>query len=214
MSVLRRKSTKPPAAAKRRRRDGPSTQNHILDCAEKLFAERGFDSVSTSELTRAAGVAMGALYHHYPSKEALYAAATERLFAAKSSLPEGFLRLRAPAEQRLVKLVAWFTNSLMSDRHFALTLRRELLDPRPSTPHLLDKELFQQPLALFRELIRELQPKANTDELVATMLALLVGFANLKGIYTLFPGMRKTLSTPESIAEYTTRLLLRAIRTK
>ena len=48
-------------------------------------------------------------------------------------------------------------------------------DPRPSTPNLLDEDHFEQHLNLFKQLIRQVAPRANTDEAVVTMLALILG---------------------------------------
>ena len=117
----------------------------------------------------------------------------------------------APAEQRLTQMVTWFVRNVLMDKSFGLLLKRELLDPRPSTPHLLDEDVFHQQVCLFKALIAELAPQADSDEALAAMLALVFGFANMKGIYTLFPGLGKTLETPEEIAEYAVRLLLRGL---
>lgn len=195
-----------------RRRDGPSTENAILDTAENLFARYGFDGVSTKRLATEAGVAIGALYHHFPSKEAIYAAVTRRAFTLRSTMPKKLVESTEPPERRLIAMVTWFVRHVLLDKTFGLLLKRELLDPRPSTPHLLDKDHFQQQLAMFKDLIREVAPQADADEAVATMLALIFGFANLKGIYALFPGVRKTLDTPEEMAEYATGVLLRGLK--
>jgi AcrR family transcriptional regulator len=42
--------------------------------ATRLFAERGFDGTSIEAVLDAAGVSRGSLYHHFPSKEALFEA--------------------------------------------------------------------------------------------------------------------------------------------
>ena len=44
----------------------------ILASARTLFAERGFEATSIDDIALAAGVAKGAIYHHYPSKEAIF----------------------------------------------------------------------------------------------------------------------------------------------
>jgi AcrR family transcriptional regulator len=49
-------------------------RDEIVRCAARLFAERGFSSVSVDELGTALGVSGPALYHHFPSKDALLAA--------------------------------------------------------------------------------------------------------------------------------------------
>lgn len=212
MPTFIRKKNAATAEPSTRKRDGALTINHILSNAEKLFAKYGFDGVSTKLLATEAGIAIGALYHHFPSKEAVYAAVTKRAFAAKSALPKELLDSRESAEHRLARLVAWFISNVMHDKQFGRLLNRELLDPRKSTLKLLDKDHFQQPLLMFKELISELAPRANVDEAVASLLALIFGFSNLKGIYALFPGMRKTLETPDEIADHATQLLLRGLR--
>ncbi|UCV23645.1 TetR/AcrR family transcriptional regulator [Ferribacterium limneticum] len=212
MTTLQKKTLQPPPLHTVRRRDAPSTENKILNAAEKLFAKHGFDSVSTKQLAAEAGVAIGALYHHFPSKEAVYAAATKRAFAAKSTLPNDVKESKEPPARRLAQIVAWFIRAIIMDKSFGLLIKREMLDPRPSTPHLLDKDMFQQPLNLFKELIHQIAPDANVDEATASMLALVFGFSSLKGIYALFPSVRETLVSPEEIAEHATNLLLRGLR--
>lgn len=194
-----------------RRRNGPSTENKILAAAEDLFALHGFDAVSTSQLAAAAGVAIGALYHHFPSKEALYAAAIKRAFANKSTPPQDIQDSLDPPRRKLTRMVAWFTTTMVLDRNFGLLLKRELLDPRPSTPNLIDEDLFRKSLNLTKDLLSQLVPAADTDEAVASMLALLFGFTNLKGIQAILPSVRHMLATPEDIAEHIVSLLLHGL---
>lgn len=53
-------------------------KKEILDAAAILFAEKGYDNTSTSDLLEAVGIAKGTLYHHFKSKEAIMDALTER----------------------------------------------------------------------------------------------------------------------------------------
>jgi AcrR family transcriptional regulator len=57
-----------PSQAERR----AATTAAILASARALFAERGFEGASIDDIALAAGVAKGAVYHHYPSKEAVF----------------------------------------------------------------------------------------------------------------------------------------------
>lgn len=43
----------------------------ILDAAEKLFAEKGFESTTMKDITRAAGTSIGNLYFYFPNKDDL-----------------------------------------------------------------------------------------------------------------------------------------------
>lgn len=49
------------------------SRTKILGVASKLFAERGFDSVTIDQITAAAGMTRGAFYAHFENKAALYA---------------------------------------------------------------------------------------------------------------------------------------------
>ncbi|MBA3417481.1 MAG: TetR/AcrR family transcriptional regulator [Geodermatophilaceae bacterium] len=60
------------AQAERTRRD-------LLRVARELFVERGYARVGTEEIVARAGLTRGALYHHFPDKQALFAAVHEQL---------------------------------------------------------------------------------------------------------------------------------------
>ncbi|HZZ86712.1 MAG TPA: helix-turn-helix domain-containing protein [Caulobacteraceae bacterium] len=59
----------------------------ILAEARRLFAERGFESTSIDEIAAAAGVAKGAVYHHFESKEALFQRVLEEIQAGLLAAP-------------------------------------------------------------------------------------------------------------------------------
>jgi AcrR family transcriptional regulator len=48
-----------------------ATRRRILHAARELFARKGFDSASTRDLSRAAGIAAGTLFNYFPTKEAV-----------------------------------------------------------------------------------------------------------------------------------------------
>ena len=54
-------------------------KNEILDVAEQLFAEKGFDNASTNDIINRIGIARGTLYHHFASKEEILDALVERM---------------------------------------------------------------------------------------------------------------------------------------
>ena len=59
------------------RSEARDTRREILDAALDLFAERGYHATSTRALAAAVGVRESALYHHFPSKEAVLMAILE-----------------------------------------------------------------------------------------------------------------------------------------
>lgn len=56
------------------------TRNRLLDAAEALFCEKGFDGVSVRELTAAAGCNLAAVNYYFGSKDKLYAEMFRRQF--------------------------------------------------------------------------------------------------------------------------------------
>jgi len=64
-------------------RDAERSRAAILDAAERLFAERGFDAASLNDVAVAAGLSRGTPSYFFGSKEQLYEAVLECVFAER-----------------------------------------------------------------------------------------------------------------------------------
>ena len=58
------------------------TREVILDAAEKVFFQNGFEKTSVKMILEEAQIVTGSFYHFFPSKEALFEAVTERFLNA------------------------------------------------------------------------------------------------------------------------------------
>ncbi len=47
------------------------TRRRIVECARKLFNDKGFEQATTRDIADAAGIAAGTLFNYFPTKEAL-----------------------------------------------------------------------------------------------------------------------------------------------
>jgi AcrR family transcriptional regulator len=86
-----------------RERQAETTRQLLVSVARELFAERGYAATSIEEIIQRAGVARGALYHHFAGKDALFRAVYDavqadtasRVVAAALSGPDPWAGVRA-----------------------------------------------------------------------------------------------------------------------
>lgn len=60
------------------RKEAEVRKNEILDVADELFGQKGFDGTSTNDILEKVGIARGTLYYHFKSKEKIMDALIER----------------------------------------------------------------------------------------------------------------------------------------
>jgi AcrR family transcriptional regulator len=70
------------------------THTSILEAANRLFAEQGYNATGIAEICALAGISKGAFYYHFPSKQALFMAMLESWLAG---LEAGFSDLQQEA---------------------------------------------------------------------------------------------------------------------
>jgi len=68
-----------------RERQAEATRQLLVAVARGLFAEHGYADTSIEEIIQRAGVARGALYHHFPGKDALFLAVYQTVQADTAS---------------------------------------------------------------------------------------------------------------------------------
>ncbi len=89
-----------------RRLENEERRRLLVERATELFGEYGYEELSMSRIAREAGISKPLLYHYFPGKRALFAAAlqtaAEELSAATTPDPS-----RPPAEQVAASLLAF-----------------------------------------------------------------------------------------------------------
>ena len=83
-------------------------KNEILDVAEQLFAEKGFDNASTNDIIKRIGIARGTLYHHFGSKEEILDALVERMTR------DGIARAKAVVSDKSRPLLDRLTGAIIA----------------------------------------------------------------------------------------------------
>jgi len=126
-----------PAISQRPVRDAQRSRAAILDAAETLFAEHGFEGASLAQIATYTGLSRATPSYFFANKENLYVAVLERPFAEREvSTREAFSPLIAWAEEdtggslrsALTAAVDGYLGFLQRRPAFARLIQREQLD--------------------------------------------------------------------------------------
>lgn len=71
-----------------RRLDSEERRRLLVERATELFGEHGYEELSMSRIAREAGISKPLVYHYFPSKKALFAAALQRAAEELSAATE------------------------------------------------------------------------------------------------------------------------------
>src|SRR6201999_1757165 len=109
------------APARRPRADAERNRIRLLDAARAAFAS-GRDAVTLEQVARDAGVGIGTLYRHFPTREALVEALYRKELADLCATAEHLLKERPP-ERALRAWMDGFAGYLAAKREMADALR-------------------------------------------------------------------------------------------
>ncbi len=199
MSVATRPA--PPASK------GARTAERILDAAEPIFAERGFEGASLREIARSAGIQQPGLYNHFPSKQALYQAVLDR---ALTPMMEAMGAPLAESGDRAAALAGAMTDILLERPHLAALFQQALRSRASSPGARMMKRWLDRLFGRAMEITRSAAPEGTAPETLAIQI---IAMFNLTTGYFLsqraFAAMaRGQLTHPDNVARQK-RLLTR-----
>ncbi|HTM21395.1 MAG TPA: TetR/AcrR family transcriptional regulator [Kofleriaceae bacterium] len=172
-------------------------QRQILECAKKVFAERGFHAANISHICAEAGIGRGTLYQYFPNKKSVFTAllreTAERVRTFMEQRRQD-VRLPRPERMRREAVIAWTADRLREliqvafadERMLRIILReavgldmdveRILSDIDDALIAIVEQDLQ---LAIERGIVRELDPRVAATLIVGGVEKLLV--AALRG---------------------------------
>ena len=176
-----------PSLRRRTRRPAGGTAEAILDAAEALFAERGYEGAALRDVAERVGVRAPSLYNHFESKEALYAAVLERgvgpVLALLARAAEGDAGGRPDGDRLVTEVMALLARRPQLAR---LLLHETLAGGRRLTPLV---ERFIGPAFERAEALVAADPAArrwSRDQvplLVLAMYHVVVGYFTVADLY-------------------------------
>jgi TetR/AcrR family transcriptional regulator len=159
-------------------RDADRSREQILDAAEGLFAERGYEETSLADVGRVAGVSRATPGYFFGSKAELHRAVIERCFAdVRQAVREGKARALASGQTPEVILagaVADYADFVAARPNFVRLIEREALSDRTVLEGMpLRLAVWQEALAAFRqELGLDISDTAEAAHLLLSLVAL------------------------------------------
>lgn len=147
------------------------TQTSLLDAAERLFAEHGYDGVSLRAVAAEAASQLALIHYHYGSKADLYRAVWLRRYQAIPGIRAerlsrlDFTKPRAELVRDIVLLFLMPMELFLdaATRNFVVILFRELADPKEAERGIVSELLDPSVSPIFaalRRFLPDLSPEA------------------------------------------------------
>jgi AcrR family transcriptional regulator len=149
----------------------------ILDAAERLFAEQGYDATSLTQVGAAAGVSRGTPGYFFRSKSELYQAVLDRsLSEVRDAVREGRARALASNESSeaiLAGAVSDYFDFLAARPNFVRLIEREALSGSRLPEGLIHLSAGQEALAaISAELGLDDSPSGEAAQLLLSIIGL------------------------------------------
>jgi AcrR family transcriptional regulator len=131
------------------------TRERIFNAALTLFRERGFESATMRDVAEEAGVATGAAYYYYPSKDAMVMDFYRRSCTEMQPKIEAALEHATGLERRLRELIRVKLQHFAPNRSVLRALLRNGADPKhPLSPFSPEtQEIREIDIAWFRRIL-------------------------------------------------------------
>jgi AcrR family transcriptional regulator len=186
------------------------TRARILDSAIELFRARGFESATMREIAAAAGVATGAAYYYFDSKDAIVLAFYDRAARQLEPLLEGALAGARDFQGRLRALIEVKLRYFGPERGLLRALAAHTDPEHPLSPFSAQAgEIRERDIHFFERLLAESRIKLPPDlgPLLPRILWMYQMGVILFWIYDGSPGQKRTHALIEKSAVMVTRLI-------
>jgi AcrR family transcriptional regulator len=186
-------------------------REHILEAATTLFAEKGYDGISTRDLSRLVGINIATLYHYFPDKQSIY---EEVLAEAQIRISDRLAEAASgsdPAPVRLKRFISSLVDIYSHETPDArLVDRQQLENSFAATKAKPERDLIWPTHVAVLRLITELYDgkldDARTDEEARFLISLVYGATKLQPVHRIVGESDPYLQRPldESLFDHVT----------
>jgi len=185
------------------------TRARILEHALALFRKQGVEATTMRQISAAAGVAVGAAYYYFPSKDAIILAYYEDRQAEHASRVRAcFLESDDPRE-RVAAVLSTRLDTLAKDRKLLVAIFRGAADPDSETSFFgaATENVRRESIALYHEALAGAVPDAPTRNMLALALWSLQMGVLLYFLHDRSPGAKRTRALAEGAVAQLSALL-------
>jgi len=142
-----------------------ATAARILDAALALFREQGFDAATMRAIAERAGMATGAAYYYYPSKDAIIMDFYQRACDAMQEILRTRLADLNTLEEGLVELIRVKLDHFAPNRDVLRALLRNGADPKhPLSPFSVETQSIRDvDISWFQHLLNQTKTRVPRD---------------------------------------------------
>ncbi|AUM11507.1 TetR/AcrR family transcriptional regulator [Ketobacter alkanivorans] len=122
---------------------GPDARERILSAAESLFAVRGFEGVSTTQIAKVAGITQPLIHYHFKNKEALWKATITRLFSRLSDEFNAEVKTLQQKDDRryLIEMIRCYVSFVARYPQYGQFIMREGVQDSPRLQWMVEEWL-------------------------------------------------------------------------
>ena len=184
---------------------GERTRRRLLEAAERVFAEHGWEEASIVKITEAAGVAQGTFYRYFPSKQAIFDELVSDLNRrVRHAMSEGASRGRTRAEAERYGFEAFFRFTAEHPALYRVIRQAEFASPAALHDHY--EKIAHGYVEALADAMRRGEIAAGNPEVLAWAL---MGIGELVGMrWILWSGAD---SVPEEVLDELSRFIRRGL---
>ncbi len=151
------------------------TRERILQAADQLFGEFGFDIATTRDIAERSGVNKALIHYHFGSKDDLLEAVLDRYYTELAKALEVTLGRRRTLLEQAEALVDAYTDYLAEHRAFARIVQREVASGR-HVERVVQRTLpaFQLGLAWFGASFKHAPKDFDAVQVLTTVYGMVV----------------------------------------
>ncbi len=137
------------------------THDKILEAADQLFGELGFEAASTRLIAERSGTNKALIHYHFKSKDELFGVVLDRYYERLGAVLTGSLGGEAPVRERFTTLIDAYVDFLRDNLSFSNIVQREAAGGRH-----VDRVISRMTplLGVGVALLRGAYPKAFSDD--------------------------------------------------